>query len=128
MKYYKLTCIKDMPEVEAGFTCRMSEEELKGKYDLFDENNDRKREAKMYALRRHKDNKNFVKVEIDLSKAIPNLTCPKCGKISLFPCVGKPYCEYDADIYSYYLDVSIECGVCRFKQLISKNFTHSKFA
>ena len=126
MKYYKLTCIKDMPEIEAGFTCRMNEEEFNGKCDLFDD--DRAREAKMYILRHHKNNKDFVKVEIDLSEAIPNLTCPKCGKVSLFPCASKPYREYDADIYNYYLDVSVECGVCGFKQLISKNFTHSKFA
>lgn len=126
MKYYKLTCIKDMPEVEVGFTCRMNEEELNGKCDLFDD--DRDRETKMYILRHYKNNKDFVKVEIDLSEAIPNLACPKCGKISLFPCASKPYRKHDDGIDSYYLDVSVECGVCGFKQLISKNFTHSKFA
>lgn len=114
-----------MPEVENGFCCTISEEQLNYKCGFYDE--DKEREHKMYVLRYYQNNSHFVKVEIDLSKAIQNLICPKCSEISLFPYASEEYRKYDCDdVYDYYIDTEIECGLCNFKQKLQSVFIRSK--
>ncbi len=123
MKYYKLTCIKDLPDVDIGYSCSFAETDL-GNYFYFDEDMDKKN----CLLRYYNDNR-FIKMELDTDRAIPNLICPKCNKKSLFPKEADEYSEYQGDGVTYwYKEVFIECGYddCDYQQKISKVLIRTK--
>lgn len=122
MKYYKLTCLKELPDVDVGFSFTVSEDALnRGDSIVFEKNNIEK-----HTLIRYKDSPKFVKVEIDLTRAKPDLLCPNCNKHSLFSYIDAETSEYDDGITEYYKDVGIECGVCCYKQLIARVNTRTR--
>lgn len=53
---------------------------------------------------------------------IPELTCPKCQNVSLFPYVGKEYHK----VYLFYKDVWVKCNCCEYKQKIVTVLTRTK--
>lgn len=58
---------------------------------------------------------------------IPELICPKCQNISLFPYVGEEYHKYDyGGVYHFYKDVMIKCHWCEYEQKIITIFTRKK--
>lgn len=126
MKYYKLTCIKDMPECEKGFSVTVSEESLKENRGAVIYSHDPVKNDKIHALIYHKDNKDFVEVSIDLNKAYTEIKCPHCNKESLFLYESEEYSKYSGDVTYWYIDTGLECGICGFKKKLSSINTRHK--
>ena len=120
MKYYKLTLIKDLPEANAGYSKVFSEDSLKDKcgyvgWTKID-----------YDLRYYQNNTEFVKKEIDLSKALPEIICPHCKSESLFSFIGEEISKYNCDVTQWYKPVGLECGLCGYKLVVSQVCTKTK--
>ena len=124
MIYYKLTCIKELPEVEEGFSCTLSEYELNEPWLLLSRNREENR--KMCALKAYADNDKFVEKKVDLSYAFPELKCPKCDNVSLFNYKYEIEPKYDDGVTTYYTGVGLECGLCGYKQKLVKVQTGCK--
>lgn len=133
MKYYKLTCIKDTPNVEKGFSYTVSEENLTDQhYSIFvDDYNTVEGEKKNNKINElislyQTGKTDFVKTEIDLDRAIPQILCPKCHKASLFTYVCPEDRTYDDGVSSYYKRVGLECGFCDYTQELMNVHTRIK--
>lgn len=126
MIYYTLTCIKDMPGVEKGFSRTFSEFGLNYPCGICF-SNDSEEDEKMHILKQYRNNSEFVKVEPDLSEAVEELTCPKCGKVSLFTFADdedKRY--YDDGVEKWYKGTGLVCGCCGWKVYLSSVCTKTK--
>lgn len=84
MKYYKLTLLRDLPTVEAGYSFTVDEKKLNEKELQHGYIYRREEEKENEVLNAYKLNPDWVNIEVDTSKGIP-ITCPNCGKIGLFP-------------------------------------------
>ena len=114
--YYKLTAIKDMPEVENGFSWTFwayNDELLPVKPENFDR---WKLEDKIYALRYNRKFPEFVKTEPDYDWANKELLCPVCKEPTLFPYNE----ETNRDKYNVIVVAGLECGKCGKKIEITK--------
>lgn len=119
-KYYKLTLIKDLPEAKAGYCKVFSEDSLKDNCGYFGW-------AEIdYTLRHYQDNTEFIKKEIDLSKALPEIMCPHCKSESLFSFIGEEKATYDGGVTHWYKPVGLECGLCSYKLVVSRVCTQTK--
>lgn len=87
---YIVTLLKDLPEVKAGFTFPIDDHTLNLKNcgvwgysgrpkGMKVEDYDKMVRSVLY----YKDNPEWVKIEVDVSKAYP-LICPECGRKALF--------------------------------------------
>lgn len=115
--YLKLTAIKDMPEVESGFswTFMVDKDRL---LPVIPENFDRwKMEDKVDALRYYHKFPEFVKTEPDCERANKELLCPVCKEHTLFP-----YNEEEHYKYEILMRVGLECGKCGKKIGIMKTY------
>lgn len=84
MKYYKLTLLRDLPTVDAGYSFTVDEKKLR-EWDFYHGHIYCKEEEKENeVLNAYKLNPDWVSVEVDTSKGIP-IACPNCGKVGLFP-------------------------------------------
>lgn len=116
MKYYKLTLLRDLPTVEAGYSFTVDEKKLSTWNPGLGYVRD-----KVYkedeVLSAYKLNPDWVNVEVDTSKGIP-IACPNCGKVGMFPYEDpieflslKQYSKYQGD---YVQKVGLEC-ICGHK-------------
>ena len=126
MIYYKLTCIKDMPGVEKGFSHSFKEEYLSLRSGGVSWSDNRKLDKKINILLSNRNEKEFVKIEPDFDRAIKELKCPRCNKESLFVCIGDEKSRYDADVTVYSEDVMLKCPVCRWCKKITSIVTGTK--
>lgn len=117
MKYYKLTLLRDLPTVDAGYSFTVDEKKLR-EWDFYHGHIYSKEEEKENeVLNAYKLNPNWVNVEVDTSKGIP-IACPNCGKVGLFLYEDpieflslKQYSKYQGN---YVQKVGLEC-VCGYK-------------
>lgn len=125
MKKYKLTCIKDMPGVEKGFSYSFSEKHLlEGIRPI---TYDAELDKKIYSLFYNRNNEDFVKKEIDLDYAVKELKCPKCGRESLFTSIiNRERYTCSCDVYKWYDDTGLECGICGWQVKLSSVCTETK--
>lgn len=114
MKYYKLTLLKDVPQGKAGYSKTFDEKTLKEYcyYSSFNETD--------CFLIYYQNCEDFVKKEIDFSKAIKSLKCSCCNSESLFSFTDEKFKEYDGGGITYtYRPVGVECGLCGKKVMIT---------
>lgn len=122
---YTVTLLKDLPDVKAGFTFPISDYFLNLKncgvsgYSGRPEGMEKAAYDKMVrSVLRYKDNSEWVKIEVDESKAYP-LICPECGHKSLFDYVDdeRTYKPGETSVdegFSYY-KAGLVCGLCGYK-------------
>ena len=127
MIYYKLTCIKDMPDVEKGFSYSFLEDDLNPSGAVLF-SNDKKEDFKIHTLLQYKDYPEFVQKEVDLSKAITELKCPYCNKESLFNFVDSElkYHYSGDDVNKWYQNSGVVCGICGWKKDLNSTCVKSK--
>lgn len=119
MIYYKLTCIKDIPGLDAGFSHTFSKENLDYPGCICF-SNDPQEDEKINKLRRYMNYPDFIKTEPDLSYAVEELVCPKCGKMSLFTFKDNEDEKYtDGDVTRYYKGTGLICAFCNWKKYLS---------
>lgn len=106
MKVYKLTLMKDLPGVKAGYSKVFNEVELSSTCGWRDW-----KEAD-YALREYQDDREFVNKEIYLDRAIPGIICSTCNQQAFFSGHGNEILLEDGDVTICYLPVMIECAIC----------------
>lgn len=135
MKYYKLTLLKDLPNLKAGFSITLSESQFDNPFGygyikpgLYYYNTKESREytEQVYEICRYKSNAEWVKVEPDFSKGI-KLRCPNCGQIGMFSYVLpelERVQETPVDDVYYYRHYGLECAECGFKICTHKILDH----
>lgn len=117
MKYYKLTLLRDLPTVEAGYSFTVDEKKLREKELHHGYIYRWEEEKENEVLNAYKLNPDWVNVEVDTSKGIP-IACPNCGKVGLFP-YEEPICRRKNKgcftyAYEYTQKVGLECA-CGYK-------------
>ena len=119
MKYYKLTLLKNLPDLNAGFSVTLNEwimNESPYGYNFRKPNSNSTKEDMEYkeqvcTVWKYKDNPEWVKVEFDLSRAI-QIKCPNCETVGMFNYEEPEYCKSSDDVYRYYKDVGLWCPHC----------------
>lgn len=119
MKYYKLTLLKDLPNLNAGFSVVLSEEIMeKSPYGYYfpKPNSSSNEEDLEYSEQidivwEHRNDPEWVKVEFDLSKAV-QIRCPNCGTLGMFTYEEPERCHSDDGVYRYYVTVGLLCPHC----------------
>ena len=122
--YYKVTLLKVLPDVEAGFSFSISEDALKDHGSFYFKTKDKEwnddYNYKCHVLLSYKDNKNWVKIEPDMSRAI-KIKCPSCGCDGMFAYWGeKTHPEWNGVDYVGYKHLGLICPMCK-----TKIHTHS---
>lgn len=129
MKYYKFTLLKDLPNIPAGFSFTLGENDMeRGPYGIYrhnDDGPDYEYTEKIRAVWRYKDNHDWVKVEYDLSKAI-QIKCPKCDSVGMFNFYDKEDEEYDDGVSAYYKSVGLQCPSCEYRLYTHRVHTHTE--
>ncbi len=122
---YTVTLLKDLPDIKAGFTFPISDHLLYLRncgvigYPGRPKGMEEAAYDKMVRLiLRYKDNSEWVKVEVDESKAYP-LVCPGCGHKALFNYVDDEWTyqpgETSVDEGYSYRKAGLICGLCGYK-------------
>lgn len=126
MRHYIVTLLKDLPDVEAGFTFSMNEKELKDhQWYLFDSPNSveistENYNHKVHQVLRYKDNTEWVSITLDYSKTV-QVICPKCNTLGMFSFKDEELERvHDADVTKWYRKCGLECCVCG-----NKLYTHA---
>lgn len=118
MKYYIVTLLKDLPNVKAGFTFKVTGEFIKHPYYLasqIDGMSDEKFNDKVTEVLLYRDKSKWVKIEYDFSKAV-KVVCPNCNKMHMFAFTDDDTEKrYEGDgVTSWYENGGLEC-VCGYK-------------
>ena len=121
MKYYRLTLLKDLPELKAGFSVVLNEWAMKNPCNILfrKPNSKTNKEDDEYGEQictvwRYRDNPEWVKVEFDLSQAI-QIKCPDCEMVGMFNYEKQEQCHSDDGVDSYYKTVGLECPHCGYE-------------
>lgn len=121
MKYYKFTLLKDLPDIKAGFTFTLTEDQFANPFRWhYVEDSE-----KVYEVCRYKDDPEWVKVEFDLSRAI-QIKCPDCDTVGMFDYEGNEVSEHDDGVDSYYKPVGLWCPHCNFLLVTHNVHTRTK--
>lgn len=115
MKINKVTLLRDLPNVKAGFTFSISDRFL---YDYCveysgcpDDLEQCVYDEMIHSVLMYVDT-DWVKVEPDISKAI-QIQCPKCSSLGMFPYYEKQdKIVCDSDVTYWYKKVGLECPFC----------------
>lgn len=118
MKYYKLTLLKDLPDINAGFSITLDEDAMKEPFRyVYKKPNaksvqeDREYNEKVHTICEYMDNPQWVKIEFDLSKAI-QIECPNCKTNGMFSYEEPEQCHSDNGVSTYYKNVGLWCPHC----------------
>lgn len=119
MKKYIVTLLKDLPDVKAGFTFKVSEDMLNNHHGYCGiesqvKGMDDDTFAKMlHAVLDYKDYSDWVNICVDISQAI-QIQCPNCKNIGMFPYYEKELQQsYQEGVGTYwYQDTGLECPHC----------------
>ena len=117
MKQYTVTLLKDLPDIDAGFSFSINEDDLANPHRAFFKSPDESMSDDDYkclirTVLECRNKPSWVEIKLDYSKAIP-VTCPNCGTFGMFPFDGgKPERRYDSSmaITRYYQTYGLECG------------------
>ena len=129
MKYYKITLLKDLPGIDAGFTVELDEDEFRNPYsyyfqksDIRNPTADIKYKDEICMVWDNKDKPDWVRVEFDLSKAV-QIKCPNCDKLGMFGYSSAAYDKLDGDVRRYFKDVGLWCPHCEHKLIVHSVLT-----
>lgn len=124
MVFYKLTLLKDLPEAPAGFSFSASAELLKtarsgcARCDFPGCPADLKQvsfDRMVRVVLLYHDNPEWVKIEIDFSKAI-SIQCPYCKETGMFACTEDALeVKYFYDVTRWYAHHYLFCPRCEGK-------------
>jgi len=121
MTFYKLTLLKDLPGLNAGFSVTLKEDCYKEPYRYLyrkpasdSSKDDYEYTEHVCLLCKHRDNPEWVKVDYDLTRAL-EIKCPKCDQEGMFPYEDPEKRNCDDGVESYYKTVGLWCPHCGFR-------------
>ncbi len=109
MIHYKLTCIKDMPECNKGFSYSFSEDDLDLSQPILFSSNEEEN-TKINCLKFYQNNTEYVSKELDEQKSL-EVNCPSCGRKTLYPHIEKGR-TYDDGVTKYWSSIYMVCANC----------------
>lgn len=114
MKRYIVTLLKDLPEVEAGFSFHCDEEVMENFSHILlksqrEDMTDSAFTYKVQLVLKYQNMNDWVKIIPDYSNAVP-IGCPNCGNVGMFPFTDEQLDrEFSAGILRWYRNYGVEC-------------------